>query len=518
MTVDETRRGALTPFRQVRERVVSARVGPWTVTVLLLCALLAGGAWALASPLGASPDDDFHQASIWCPSPLNTSGCQLVVDSDGAIKGAYVPQPVALSVCYALNKDISGSCLRDLSDEQLVPKEHINQGAYPGGYYRFMHLFVTSNVTLSVIMMRMVNVLLAVGLLASGIWLLPAAARQGQSAAILSGLVPLGMFLIASVNPSSWAVSGVVAVWLGVHALLQARERWRIRAAATLTIVGGIVGASARADSGAFLVVVVGLTAVLHWRTVGSWWRRIPILVVPPLLGVWSYVASSQRSAISESWAPLQARDRMVVLFKDLQELPSLVMGVFGQTWGLGWLDTPMPAVVGSSALFVAGGLVMVGLSRMNGLKGLVTAALMMTIMAVALLGLLASNYYVGEGIQPRYLLPLIVVLLAMMMTGRELHSPIHLAQAQTTMIGLALAGANGLALFTNMRRYITGLDVVSPYLNRHVEWWWSFGLPPTQVFLIGSAAFAVLAFTPWLLTRPRPQAPEPAPIRQKPA
>ena len=103
MTVDETRRGALTPFRQVRERVVSARVGPWTVTVLLLCALLAGGAWALASPLGASPDDDFHQASIWCPSPLNTSGCQLVVDSDGAIKGAYVPQPVALSVCYALN-------------------------------------------------------------------------------------------------------------------------------------------------------------------------------------------------------------------------------------------------------------------------------------------------------------------------------------------------------------------------------------------------------------------------------
>ncbi|QIM19287.1 hypothetical protein G7066_13215 [Leucobacter coleopterorum] len=35
---------------------------------ILLATLVTFGAWALSSPIGATPDEDFHLASIWCGS------------------------------------------------------------------------------------------------------------------------------------------------------------------------------------------------------------------------------------------------------------------------------------------------------------------------------------------------------------------------------------------------------------------------------------------------------------------
>lgn len=39
--------------------------------------LLTGGAWALASPPGSSPDDNFHLPSIWCAWSPEATGCTI---------------------------------------------------------------------------------------------------------------------------------------------------------------------------------------------------------------------------------------------------------------------------------------------------------------------------------------------------------------------------------------------------------------------------------------------------------
>ena len=36
------------------------------IQLVPLLAILALACWALASPVGSSPDDNFHLASIWC--------------------------------------------------------------------------------------------------------------------------------------------------------------------------------------------------------------------------------------------------------------------------------------------------------------------------------------------------------------------------------------------------------------------------------------------------------------------
>ena len=44
------------------------------VIALLASVFALGVAWAVSSPVGASPDDDYHLGSIWCTPPLSESG------------------------------------------------------------------------------------------------------------------------------------------------------------------------------------------------------------------------------------------------------------------------------------------------------------------------------------------------------------------------------------------------------------------------------------------------------------
>lgn len=52
---------------------VSSRRPALTAGLLLLLMLLTGLGWAVGSPAGSSPDDDYHLGSIWCPRPVEGS-------------------------------------------------------------------------------------------------------------------------------------------------------------------------------------------------------------------------------------------------------------------------------------------------------------------------------------------------------------------------------------------------------------------------------------------------------------
>jgi hypothetical protein len=36
------------------------------IVSVTFAAIACGGAWALSSPIGSSPDDGYHQTTIWC--------------------------------------------------------------------------------------------------------------------------------------------------------------------------------------------------------------------------------------------------------------------------------------------------------------------------------------------------------------------------------------------------------------------------------------------------------------------
>lgn len=123
--------------------------------VLFLSLLGAGFSWILASPIGGSPDDDFHMGSIWCPRPASQS-CETRM-ADG-YEEILVPEPVALATdCHVAKTEQSAACPVSLSNDRTAYSDRFDRGNYPTGYYRFHHLLIRHSVADSIILMRTVN-------------------------------------------------------------------------------------------------------------------------------------------------------------------------------------------------------------------------------------------------------------------------------------------------------------------------------------------------------------------------
>src|SRR5660397_90017 len=75
-------------------------------------AAVALSAWALASPIGASPDDDFHLPSIWCADDARTD--LSAPDPDHADLRLVLPGIRAS--CYVADETVSGACQEWRSD------------------------------------------------------------------------------------------------------------------------------------------------------------------------------------------------------------------------------------------------------------------------------------------------------------------------------------------------------------------------------------------------------------------
>jgi len=238
-----------------------------SVVVVLAAALVSGICWSLASPIGASPDDDYHQASIWCPVPLSAGECGVERAADGSLKSIEVPKSVAQSAaCFAFHPEVSGSCTTHISDTQTIRTDRFNKGEYPGAYYRVMHVFVGPWVERSVAMMRIFNVVLAVLLLGGLALVANTGQRRLLGMALLAPMIPLGIFLTASVNPSGWAFVGVAVAALGLLIAADAQTRTRHLVATGIAIVGAAQAVSARGDAGPYLCVTTAAVAIATVR------------------------------------------------------------------------------------------------------------------------------------------------------------------------------------------------------------------------------------------------------------
>jgi hypothetical protein len=171
------------------------------VRILLMpvLALLVFGAWALSSPPGSSPDDDFHQTSIWCADGVVNGTC----DASSRPGHYTVPPLVANGSCYAFKPDESGACQATVAGTPTTTDRGNFDGLYPPFYYAFMHTFVTGDVNVSIVAMRLVNAIIFVALTSVLCWLLPARRRWNLVWSLAITMIPLGLFLIPSVNPSS---------------------------------------------------------------------------------------------------------------------------------------------------------------------------------------------------------------------------------------------------------------------------------------------------------------------------
>lgn len=484
---------------------------------VLVAYLVTGLAWAISSPVGSSPDDDYHLTSIYCPPPVETSGCRIRAGEPLAV---YVPEKVAhASWQYSFQPQENGNLAAALSEETLVPSLRVDQGGYPGGFYRVLHLLVQPDVDDTVVSIRMANVLLPLLLL--GLLALVGRPEDRRSAAfvVAATSVPLGVFIWASTNPSSWAYSGMIVAWVGLLASFSAptAPRWGI--SALVTLAGAWMAASARGDSGPYLALAAIGAVWLSWPLLA---RRLVRLVLPVAvlgLGLWTFFTAAQTDSLTKPEEAPEGWEAMT--FTNMLELPRLPLGIYGldPQLGLGWTDTPMPALVYVGA--IAAGVVFwsQGLRSMGWRKGLGLTAITIAFLGLPAYMLIKDMVPIGSYVQSRYFLPLAVLVVGTAVLGRLPGQVVRLSLGQRVFVVGALGVAHAVALLTNISRYVTGLNGLWIFDETNVDrWWWAPPVPgPIVVWVVGSVAFAV-AVALSLVGRDRDEGPVPAGAVSAPA
>ncbi|AMD86532.1 hypothetical protein AXF14_01590 [Actinomyces radicidentis] len=480
------------------------------VAAMVLLMLASGLGWAVASPMGGAPDDDYHLGSIWCPRPAYES-CPSKVDGDRVL--VQVPEAVGESsssslaplggTCYSFRTQESAACVLTYSDTRTHWINRYDDGGYPGGFYRFHHLLVTGDPERSAVLMRGVNVLIATTLVTL-LWL--GAQRRDRLAltvAVLVSWVPMGVYFIASNNPSSWAVTGTFVYGAGM--LLATRSHGSRRVLLLVTaLIGALLCLATRYDTSFYLfVVAVALALAVPWNR-----KRLPeavMAVVLALVGTWwmiqGMIAGRSAGAQSSAGGHSELWDRLVT---GVLTAPKYVAGFYGQFWLPGWIDVHLdqfaPFVLGVLAL---GGCVMAGLARGSWRTWLST-----TVVVGAMLGIPAVFYAVGLfpdifSYQARYNLPLLAVaVLFLLVAGGE--RCFEMRPAQLAGICLCVVGGFALTMHSVMFRYVHGMDV-EEFLNLDYQasWWWSERVPgPMLVWMTACVAFTLLVVAALWLSR----------------
>lgn len=468
-------------------------------TVLFLVGAL--GAWGLSSPVGSSPDDDFHLASIWCGAGLRDGICE-AGQTDAT---RVVPRDLAQSICYAFVPDRTADCQGPdfgTNPETVETARGNFAGLYPPGYYFVMSWFVGPSIEQSVLLMRAVNVAVAGFALLCLVVAARPRSRQRVLWTFLAGIVPLGMFIIPSINPSSWAIVGVATATLAMLEFIGTDVRWQRWANAVIAGGATLLACSARGDAGVF-IAVASVTVLIGARA--EWRQRLALLGLPLALaftGIGAFLLTGQ-SAVAGSGltddASLAAASTLStpqLLVANMVRLPSLLAGVFG-TWNLGWLDTPLPGSVSVLALIGAIAIAFTALGRVRGWILAAVATASAALVAFPMYVLAKTHALVGSSVQPRYLLPVMLIVLALLLSSRK---TLRFTLAQVIIVVGSLAVANSLALYANLKRYIQGANAAGFSLNTNIAWWWDSGPAPMTLWMLGSLSFAAAVASAALL------------------
>lgn len=451
----------------------------WRAAILALWVGMA--CWGLSSPVMSSPDDNVHVALLYCEA------------GEATCDQPMAPRPTP---CFAFQPQVTADCLQQ---PPSLSTAGVAEGRYPGLFPTVLSPLVGESVEGTVLRVRLFNVTLAVVVMAIALRASLSVLRPAALLAFGATLVPLGMFIIPSTNPSSWAISGAAALWAPLLSLAKSGvTRWRLSAviAASLMIVGS------RNEGWVLVALAASVALAANWPR-GRW------LLLPTGLAVLGATAALLRRRAGLETATTDAyRGPWEAFLLALTTPADAVGGAAVFPAPLGWLDTPIPTVVGVLTVGVVGALVFTGLGAMDRGK----ARMMMVYLVLSSVIIVVGwNTQFPSALQPRFALPVVIVGVGLVLLPAGRHR-LRWTRLQGLFLAGALAFANSLALLSLSLRFTVGAIVETtiepspPFpgpldLLRAGSVNWSLTpVPPFMAWVIGSVAFAW--FIGWVMVR----------------
>ena len=471
------------------------------------CAFLSLSIWAFASPPGSGPDDDFHLPAIWCSHGKVQNLCDPEFSDDGFGK---TPTPLSPSaICFAFKSDESAACQQKLfnwNNNELSGSRTNEIGRFPNGFYWSMHLLIGQSTLFSAMAMRILNAFLAVAILFTTIIFSSPRVRTALIGSWIATIIPLGFYTISSTNPSSWTVIGIGIYWAALISYLNEVKKYPLLITGFITLLTGIMAIESRSEASPYLIISTISVFILNNNLKDLFKLNSKMIIPISLITFAAYEFLTTPSTLGwSSGLPGgdQNRPTIAIWFYNISEWPTFISGSIGG-WPLGWLDVPMPSITYFFSMLTFSGILIVGLIQLNFRKFLALSLVLSALIIFPLRILALGKNFVGENVQPRYFLPLLILFVGIALYSLKSSERISLSNSQILITAFAISISHSFALHFVLRRFITGTDVIDWNLNKNIEWWWSFMPPPMTSWAMGSLGFAIaVSVGLWQLRKP---------------
>lgn len=499
-----------------RRRRTTVFAATWLLTSLL------GILWALATPVGASPDEPAHLVKA-----ASVARGQLVGEPSSEGHIVQVPKYVAAShnvTCIVFKPEVAADCIDATPDDPAA----LFDTSTTAGLYNPLYYVVVGWPSLlfgdvsGIYAMRIVSAIVTSLFLALAVRLAFVATRRPALvlAAVGVAATPTLLFLIGAVNPNALEVTATLATFTGMLAIIRrAKEGGPLAGPLAATAISAAVGAQMRGLSPLWIAVALAAPLILLrwpelrallarrsvWVTIGA------IVVAAAAAALWTVGTSSLTGSLDDQdhfqkypgvgTSPLVG---FAVMLLDTFNHGTQMVASFG------WLDTPAPQAVYFVWSALIGALTLLAVAVLRGRR--LTFAVALTL-ALLLLPPLAQAAYVTAGgyiWQGRYTLPLFaiaVVGVAVVIVERATEAgwlaPGSRLVAATSPVLATVWLAWGLSQIYSfaiaLRRNAVGDDATWASMLRAPEWSAPGG---NAVLLAGFAlVIAATAFAAWWAT-----------------
>jgi hypothetical protein len=460
----------------VNQTKLKHKIKPAIIYSALSFLILFG--WAVGSPPGSSPDEDIHLSSTWCHAKYQEGNCETI------------PQRlVEVGKCYFLDSQKTSVCEKDIPQKEVVPERVYEDKKY----YHFLSYFISlDSIDRSTIQLRFVNSILS----SLSIFLIVLLTTRSIYLPILISWlivnIPLGFFILSSVNPSSWLYIFAFIFLPFVYDLLRHNDSTTLVGSKILIVFVALIFAlEGRLDTILFASVFsISLLPTIFNMTTRSKQFKIVVNVLTLAMALPLTIAVWDRSTL------VNFREFKISEWENLASLPSILTGVFGG-WGLGSLETTMPPVtyIGSFVTILV--ILFISLRFINKSESITYILLGFFAFSIPLFVLNRSNLRVGEWLQPRYILPIFYALigLCLIIIFKSFKTKHLLLLINFLFIFSTITFS--FALHTFYRRYTVGLDNYSLIFREPDSWWWKFNAFPSPILTYAVTVIVFIVF--WL-------------------
>ena len=466
------------------------RVNRASAIIAAFLSILAYFSWVIASPIGGSPDESYYLSGIWCSEGNQLNQCELVADS----KSVLVPRAI-YPQCFPHWQQISAGCVGSVSKNDFAKVD----AAPPGILQSIQSVFVSESSGLSVLLIRSFLFAIVFSFLLLLMRFVDAKHRFAITLVFGVACVPMSTYLMTSINPSGLAIGMTVIGAMAFSQLVKNSFSKTNTLPLFMIYVSALLITWLSRKEATVGLLICSLLLLISWIHESRIVPRRNLYGALTGLSLISFFILTQgkRLGVDLSFIlvsfPVETDSNVApwnVLSTNVQNFPSIFVGNFGY-WGLGAIDTPMPIFVWSSVSMVVATLVGIALATATKQVILQFIALLSSTILIILFILQRNLIYVGDQLQPRYIAPLFLASLGILFANTNwLKIEKFQLQFFKSALVFVIASANSIALWTLLRRYISGLDVGELDLTWQQEWWWNIPISPNQVWLVGTLSF----------------------------